>query len=351
MINIPLALAFDDVLLVPRYSEVNSRQDIDLSTQISPNLKLKIPLIPTKMDTITGVKMAIRISELGGIAILPRFEKPDIQANKVVKVVKAKQRVIGAVGVKNDFMHRAELLVKAGVVAINVDVAHGHMKKTIETTRLLKRKFGDITIISGISSTYECAKDLYEAGADSVLVGVGAGSICTTRIQTGHGVPSITSLIETAKAAKEYKKTFIPDAGIRNSGDIVKSLATGACAIVAGYIFAGTDECPGDFIKIDGREYKNYNGSASELEKQKQLKGNPQGKSLNYTNHIEGVKGLVERRGPLQTVVEKLLAGVKSGLSYSGSRNLKELQKKAKFIRVSQASIIESGSHDVIAIN
>lgn len=346
--QLPLALSFDDVLLVPQYSEVVSRQDVDLRTQISPRLKLKIPLIPTKMDTVTGVEMAIKISQLGGIAILPRFEPPAMQAAKVMEVVKAKQRVMAAVGVKAGELERAEVLMKAGAAAIVVDVAHGHMKATIDMTRALRQKYGaDLTLISGITATYECARDLYKAGADSLLVGIGSSPICTTRIQTGFGLPSFTSLEETARAAKEAKKTFIPDSGIKNSGDIVKALAVGACAIVGGYIFAGTDECPGPIVEVGGKRYKNYNGSASEVEKVKQYSQYPQDKHGKYTIQIEGVHGLVEYKGPLEPFVAKLLAGVRSGLAYGGAKNIKELQRNAKFVRITPAAVVESNVHGV----
>jgi IMP dehydrogenase len=347
----PTALSFDDVLLVPLYSEINSRSDIDLTTKIAPGLTLKIPLISTKMDTITGVEMAIAMGKLGGMGILPRFETADIQADKVAQVKAAGSIVAAAVGVKEGYMERAEALVKAGATVLDVDVAHGHMKKTLETTKNLKNKFGDsVTILSGITSTYECADDLYKAGADSVLVGVGAGSICTTRIMTGFGVPSITSLMETAKAAKKHKKTFMPDAGIKNSGDIVKGLATGASAVVCGNIFSGVEEAPGDKVEVNGKIFKQYNGSASQVEKVKQIHKDSGDKNGNYARQVEGVAGLVVYKGPVKEVVENLLAGVRSGLSYAGAHNIEELWTKAKFVRITPAGMRESNAHDVIEV-
>lgn len=348
--DIPLSLSYDDVLLVPQYSEVNSRADVDLSTQISPNTKLKVPLISTKMDTVTGVEMAIEMGRLGGMGILPRFETTENQAKKVAKVFATGCVTAAAVGCKNGFLERAEALANAGATVLNIDVAHGHMKKNIEATVALKNHFGNrITIISGIAATYECAVDLYKAGADSLLVGVGAGSICTTRIMTGYGVPGFTSLVEVSKAAKEFKKTFMPDAGIRNSGDIVKALATGASAIVAGSLFAGTDEAPGDIIEIDGKMYKKYNGSASYEEKTKQVEKDSSDKENHYTIHVEGVAAMVPYKGSLKLLVESLLAGVKSGLSYGGAGNIPELWEKARFIRVTGGGLQESGYHDVVA--
>lgn len=347
--KIPLGLSYDDILLIPQYSKINSRSEVDLSTQISPRVKLKTPLISTKMDTVTGVEMAIAIGKLGGFGILPRFESIEKQASKISRVKKAGVLTAAAIGVRDGYMERAEALVKAGAEIINIDVAHGHLKKNIVATRKVKEKFGDkITLISGITSTYECAVDLYKAGADSLLVGVGAGATCTTRVMTGCGVPTLTSLLETAKAAKEYKKTFMPDAGIKNSGDIVKALATGASAIVAGFLFAGTAEAPGKIVEINSVKYKRYNGSASFKEKGEHIKKNSLDKKTNYTAHIEGVSGLVTYKGPVKGYLEKLLAGVRSGFSYCGAQNINELWKKAQFIRISQLGVRESGAHDVI---
>lgn len=347
--DLPLALSFDDVLLVPQYSEIRSRSEVDLSTVISKNLKLKVPLIPTKMDTITGVEMAKAIYKLGGIGILPRFDTTENQVEKVLEITNAGAKVLAAIGVKDGFLDRAKALVKAGAVGIDIDVAHGHMQQTIDAVKTLKNEFkDDLTIIAGITSTYECARDLYEAGADSLLVGVGAGATCTTRIQTGCGVPIITSLMETARAAKEFSKTFMPDAAMKNPGDVVKAFATGASAIVSGYLFAATDECPGEIFELNGKKYKSYNGSASRGEKIKQVQKDSSDKNEKYTVHIEGVEGLVEYRGSIESVVESLTAGIRSGFSYCGARNIPELHKKAQFIRITQSGMRESGAHDVV---
>jgi IMP dehydrogenase len=344
----PLALSYDDVLLVPQYSDIGSRTEVDLSAYISPNLTLKIPLISTKMDTVTGVEMAIAMGKLGGLGILPRFDPLEIQADKVAKVKSSGAVVAAAIGVKEGFMERVEAVVKAGATVIDIDVAHGHMRKTIETTKAIKNRFGNqITLLSGITSTYECANDLYQAGADALLVGVGAGSICTTRVMTGFGVPGFTSLLETAKAARKHKKTFMPDAGIRGSGDIVKALAAGASAIVAGNLFAGTDEAPGEFVEINGKKYKKYNGSASLEEKTKQVDKDPSDKGKNYTVQVEGVSAMVPYKGPLIDHVELMLAGIRSGLSYAGARSIPELWEKAQFIRITNNGLKENGAHDV----
>jgi len=267
--DLPLALSLDDVLLVPQYSDIASRADVTLATHLSKNLELKTPLVTTKMDTITGVVMAQAIDKLGGIGILPRFDMPEDQAKKVREVTKSGCQVLAAVGVKDGFLERARLLIAAGAVGINIDVAHGHMQQTIDAVQKIRQEFGtEITIIAGITATYECARDLYEAGADCLLVGIGAGSICTTRIQTGCGVPTFTSLVETARAAQEYGRTFMPDGGIKHSGDMVKALAAGACAILGGFIFAGSDACPGEIIMVLPRDLR----SSSNLRSTRQIK-------------------------------------------------------------------------------
>ncbi len=347
--DFPLGLSYDDVLLIPQYSKVESRSDVDLSTKISDKLTLNIPLVSTKMDTVTGVQMAIEIGKLGGIGILPRFESINDQADKVSQIKKHIKNVAAAIGIKEGFFDRADALVKAGANVIDIDVAHGHLEKTIEVTNMIKQRFGDkITLLSGISSTYECAADLYHAGADCVLSGVGAGATCITRVQTGCGVPSITSLLETARASKKYKKTFMTDAGVKSSGDVVKALACGSSAAVIGYLFAGTDEAPGKIILKNGQKYKEYSGSASLSQKHLQIEKNPELKNKAFSRHVEGVGGLVPYRGKVSDVVENLLAGIRSGFSYCGASNLKELWEKARFIRITNAGRRESGAHDVI---
>ncbi len=219
------------------------------------------------------------------------------------------------------------------------------MQKTLDAVKSIKNKFGDqITLLAGITSTHQCAEDLYKAGADSLLVGIGGGSICTTRIMTGFGVPVFQSLLETASAARKYKRTFMPDAGTRNSGDIVKALAAGASAVVAGNIFAGTDEAPGKLVEIDGRKYKQYNGSASFTEKKKHVEIDSTDKNSNYTKQVEGVESLVKYKGSVYEIVESLTAGVRSGLSYAGARNIPELWEKAEFIRNNSRAVIQEKS-------
>ncbi len=346
--DISLALSFDDVILKPQRSTINSRSEIDLTTRISPTLELKIPLIATNMDSVTGVEMAVKMSELGGLAIIPRFESIESQANKVSAVAEKATIVAASIGIKEGTV-RAEALVNAGAKVLNIDVAHGHMEQNLQFTKTIKNKFGkEVTVISGIAATGECAQDLYKSGADCVFLGIGGGSICTTRKQTGCGLPTMESILRISRVARKENKTFIPGAGIRNSGDIVKSLAGGASAIAAGSLFAGTKEAPGEIIEIGGKKYKRYNGSTSKFEKDKHLSKIPEGKNSAYTIHIEGVEALIEYKGPVENTVLDLLAGVRSGLSYCGARSINELWQKAEFLQVTPGGLREGGAHDVI---
>src|SRR3989344_5496541 len=258
--DFPLGLSYDDVLLIPQHSLIKSRQEIAISTQITPRVKLQIPLISINMNDVTGVEMAIALGKLGGLGLLPRFNTANVEAEMVAKVKKAGVKVGAAIGIKKDFIERSEMLVKAGVDIITIDVAHAHLQIAIDATSELKRRFGkSVDIISGVIATYEGAKDLFRAGADSVRVGVGPGTICITRIVTGVGVPQITAVLEAARAAKEYKKTVLCDGGTKNSGDVMKGLAAGASAVVIGSQFAGCDEAPGKLIMKNGNKYKTYN--------------------------------------------------------------------------------------------
>lgn len=349
--DFPLALSYDDVLLVPQHSELNSRSEVDLSTQITPHVKIKIPIISINMDTVTGVDMAIALGKLGGLSFLPRFDGNGAQANMVSAIKKAGVTTAAAIGVRNGYLERAEALANAGCDILTIDVAHGHMQQVIDAIKVLKSRFPNIDLITGAIATYEASRDLLLAGADSVRVGVGPGTICTTRIVTGFGVPQITAVLEATRAARELGKTVLCDGGTNNSGDIVKGLAAGAHAVVMGSQLAGTDEAPGDMVIHQGAQYKKYNGSTSLEEKQKQIKkiGNEVGS--NYVDYIEGVSALVPYKGSVEKVINRLLAGIRSGYSYAGAKNIDELHNRAQFVRISSQGLRESRAHDVIVTN
>lgn len=339
--DIPLGLSYDDVLLIPQYSEIESRSDVDLSTQITPHIKLRLPLISSNMSSITDVKFAIALGKLGGLGILPRFMPKDAEAKMVEAVKREKVWVGAAIGVKEKGFERAKLLVSAGADLLVLDVAHGHMQQTIEATKKLKQMFGEkVGIVSGNVATYEATKDLFLAGADCVKVGIGPGSTCITRTETGCGVPQISAMLTCTKAARKYNKTLICDGGMKNSGDVVKALAAGASAIMTGHLFAGLKETAGKIIVKNGIKYKEYNGSTSLIEKSRQSPIN--------VKHIEGVASFVPYRGDLKPYLDRILENVRSGFSYAGAKNIKGLWQKAKFVRVSPVGLKENGCHDVI---
>jgi len=259
--------------------------------------------------------------------------------------------MVGAsVGVGEEAIYRAELLQKAGADVIVIDTAHGHSKAVIETLKKLKKKL-DIDIIAGNVATEEGAIDLIKAGADAIKVGIGPGSICTTRIVAGAGVPQITAIMNCYKVAKRYKVPLIADGGIKYSGDITKALAAGADSVMIGSLFAGTDEAPGEIVLYEGRSYKEYRGMGS-------LGAMIQGTRDRYGQQDvepaklvpEGVEGRVPYKGPLANTIHQLIGGVKSGMGYCGARTLEELRKKARFIQITQAGLRESHVHDVILV-
>lgn len=346
---IKLALSYNDVLLVPQYSKLISRSEVDLSTQIAPDIKLDIPLISINMDTVTGVDMAVEMSRLGGMGFMPRFDKAEKQAGDIAKITKKGQKTVACVGIKNGTVERAQMLLKAGSAGLSIDIAHAHTSATLDTIKSLKNRFPKISLIVGTIATYEGAYDLFKAGADSVRVGVGAGTICTTRIVAGSGVPQVTAISEAVRAKDKFKNKFVlADGGAANSGDIVKGLACGASAVIAGSLFAGTKEAPGKIIKKGGALFKEYNGSTSKTEKIKQVSKDKKGKADHYILHVEGVEAMVPYKGPVRYIVEDLCAGVKSGFTYSGAKDIKELWKNAQFVQITTAGYRESTAHDVI---
>ena len=350
MPTIRQGLSYSDVLLVPRYSPVRSRNDVDLGTVIAPGIALRVPLLSSNMDTVTHAEMAIAMDRLGGLGFIGRFDAPEAQARTVQRVTDAGARCVGVIGVKGDVLRRAELLLAAGSAGLHLDVAHAHSAHAIEVTEACKRRWPAVPLIVGTIATYEAAIDLYEAGADTVKVGIGAGSICITRINTGAGVPQITAIMDVARArAERYPdRHVIADGGAANSGDIVKALAAGADAYMGGSLFAGADEAPGEIVAVDGALFKHYNGSTSREEKLRQLARYEAHKHEKYHLHVEGVEAMVPAKGPIADVVEALCAGIRSGLSYAGAFSIPELHERAEFIQITGAGYLESQPHDVL---
>ncbi|MBI2031572.1 MAG: IMP dehydrogenase [Candidatus Levybacteria bacterium] len=369
---LPIGLTFDDVLLLPGYSDF-SRQDIDLSTNLTKHIKLQIPFVSAPMDTVTEAKLAIALAKLGGIGIIHRNLSAENQAKEVKKVKTQKLLVGAAVGSGQSYQKRAEAIVKAGADVIVVDSAHGFSKGVIDATIFIKKKFPKINVISGNIATSEGAKALISAGADGLRVGMGPGAICTTRIISGMGVPQITALLEISKIARKAQIPLIADGGIRYSGDMMKALAAGASSCMMGGFFAQTIESPGKTVllrrdqvphrfqsvfnkKHQTFRFKEYRGmgSVSAMEKGARVKSEDEfhGKSYKERTLIaEGVEGLVPIKGTVKELIDQSIGGIKSGMYYVGAKNIKGLWQKAKFIQITQSSLQESHPHSILITN
>ncbi|MBU1202080.1 MAG: IMP dehydrogenase [Nanoarchaeota archaeon] len=473
--KIKVALTFDDVLLVPKKTEVASRREITLSTNLTRNIKLNIPLVSANMDTVTESEMAIALAREGGIGIIHRFMSVEDQVLEVRKVKRSesfivedpytltkdktvgfarefmKQKSVGgllivdvnnklegilsrrdilfaddellvsqvmtknshiisvqkkisfeearkilhehrieklpivnknnevkglitskdlrkfekhplalkddkgrlmvgaAVGVKTEDFERANELVKAGTDVLVLDIAHGHSKQAIKVIKELKKKFPKIDLIAGNVATAQGTKDLIVAGADAVKVGVGPGSICITRIVAGTGVPQLSAIINCSKEAKRLGVPIIADGGVKNSGDLTKALAAGASSVMCGNLFAGTDEAPGITQLRNGTKYKVTRGMASfGATLGRTARENGTIKDDDFSDVVpEGVEAMVPYKGKAQDVIKQLTGGLRSGISYCGARNIKEMQKNAEFIRITAAGVRESKPHDV----
>tara|TARA_B100000131_G_scaffold304480_1_gene329547 strand:- start:1 stop:1035 length:1035 start_codon:yes stop_codon:yes gene_type:complete len=333
-------LCFDDVLIRPRYSDIFSRKDIDVSVNFGQGIQLGIPIISSPMDTVTESSMASAMSFLGGLGIIHRYNSPSQQAQLVADACGLVKRDhtpnIGfAVGVGEDMLERVRKCIAAGANAICIDIAHGHHTLMRHTLRVLRNTFGDdIHIIAGNVATLEGFNDLADWGANSIRVGIGGGSICSTRIQTGHGMPTFQSTLDCSRSDRDAN--LIADGGIRNSGDIVKCLAAGADAVMIGSLLAGTTESPGEMQRIDDRNVKVYRGMASK------------DAQIDWRGHyasVEGVTSYVECRGPVGNVVAELENGIRSGLSYSGCTSIAEFQSRAEFVQQSPLGQKESNTH------
>lgn len=475
-------LTYDDVLLIPKYSDITSRKNVDTTSRLTREIMLKIPIVSSNMDTVTESAMAIAMARLGGIGIIHRFlsikeevkevtkvkryegymienpvtmlqnqsvreakemlegfgiggivvvdedkkvkgivtrrdvefedddsrsveeimtprsrlivanslsmneAKEILKKNKIEKLPivdekdrlkalitakdiqkmklfpnaskdeKGRLRVGAAVGVKGDFMERAESLIESYCDVIVVDVAHGHSMQAVEAVKKIKRNFGDeVQVIAGNVATAEGVIDLVKAGADAVKVGVGPGSICTTRIVTGFGVPQLTAIMECSEAAKDFDVPVIADGGIRFPGDITKAIAAGASTVMIGGLFAGTEESPGPVVLRNGVRYKLTRGMASlsaalDRKIRESDKYDEVNRLLEDTAEEtvpEGVEGLIPYKGRVEEVVRQLMGGLRSGMSYCGAHNIEELRQKAEFIRMTSSGLRESLPHDI----
>lgn len=354
------SLTYDDVLIVPKYSEVSTRSSITLRTKVTRRYGLLVPYVASCMDTVCESEMAIKMAELGGVGCIHRFMTVDEQCEEVKKVRKYFSDnslyedwgvmyddwhteikdipVMAAIGVMASDLDRALRLVEAGANIILIDVAHGHhVNVKVMIAQLREILPEHIDIIAGNISTRESALDLCSWGADGLRVGIGGGSLCTTRIKTGHGIPNVTSVLDCSEAANNVKVPVMADGGIRNSGDIAKALAAGANCVMLGSLLAGTKESPGNIVeKNNGSLYKKYRGSAS-LETK-----STHGQAV---KHIEGESTLIPFKGGVSYIVEGLNDGVKSALSYSGCKSIPEFNDRATFVEITNSGMAESKAH------
>jgi len=340
-------VCFDDTLLTPQYSDIESRAEINLTTELG-GYRFELPLVSSPMDTVTADAMASEMFLCGGLGIIHRYNSIDTQQRCVEeawqKIAEGSELnegdfdpMIGAaVGVSGDFLERAVACVASGARVLCVDVAHGHHALVKSALKKLKQKLDpSVHIMAGNVATLEGFNDLADWGADSVRVGVGGGSICSTRIQTGHGVPTLQSVMDCAQSDRDA--LLIADGGFKTSGDIVKAYAAGADFVMLGSLLAGTDEAPGDiFENLHGERYKAYRGMASK-EAQLDWRG--------ITSSLEGVATTIPYKGTVAFILGELERGIRSGLSYTGARSLTELQTRATFVKQSSAGQVESSTH------
>ena len=342
------SLTFDDVLLLPQYSDILP-SETDISIQLTKNILLKVPFLSSAMDTVTESKMAISIAHAGGLGVIHR-NLNIVDQTKEIKKVKKKNLLVGAaVGTNKDDLERARSLVANGCDLIVIDTAHGHSEKVLKTLSKLKGISKKIPICVGNIATAAAAKKLYNSGADIIKVGIGPGSICTTRMVAGIGVPQISAIMEVKQVLKNRKIKIISDGGIKFSGDVAKALAAGADAIMMGSIFAGTDESPGKKFKIKGKIYKQYRGmgsigAMSSGSANRYFQKNFKDKSKFVP---EGVEGRVEYKGNVSKIIYQLKGGLRSSMGYIGAKNLSQISKNAKFIKITKAGFYESMVHSV----
>jgi len=371
------ALTFDDVLLLPGYCDF-SRGDITLSTPLTRSLLLHSPFVSSPMDTVTESALAIALAELGGIGIIHRNLTVPDQAQEVHKVKahsagSGQALLVGAaVGASKGYIERVEALVKAGVDIVVLDTADGYKKYVIDALTFMKNTYPGLQIMAGNIATFDAAAALIEKGADCLRVGMGPGAICTTRVITGMGVPQITAIMETVRAAKQKNIPVIADGGIKHSGDMVKALAAGASAVMMGSFFASALEAPGKVVELHREhvphrfqsiltqekayQFKEYRGmgSVGAMKRGAEVKSEEEYHGKNYKDRVlvaEGVEGLVPIKGTVRELVDQAVGGIKSGMYHVGAKTFAELREKAQFIQITQASLTESHPHDILITN
>ncbi|ATZ17407.1 inosine 5'-monophosphate dehydrogenase [Williamsoniiplasma luminosum] len=355
------ALTFDDILAVPAYSEVLPK-DVVLKTRLTKKISLNIPLMSAAMDTVTESEMSIHLALLGGVGVIHKNLTIEQQADEIRKVkafqtnfdhyVNAnldqnKQLIVGAaISTSADAVKRLEQLVEAGIDFVVIDSAHGHSLHVLNLVKKARNLYPNLQIIAGNIATEQAAKDLHEAGVNAVKVGIGPGSICTTRIVAGIGVPQITALANVAAYCQQHDLPLISDGGIKYSGDLIKALGFGADVIMIGSLFAGTKEAPGNIITINDKHFKSYVGMGSMVAMER-------GSHDRYFQKDqkklvpEGIESLVEYKGEVSNIVYQLMGGLCSGMGYTGCQTIAEIKHKVEFVQITHAGLSESHPHGV----
>lgn len=355
------ALTFDDVLLVPQYSEITPDM-ADVSTKLTNTFKMNVPFLSAAMDTVSEHKLVTALALAGGLGIIHKNMSIADQAKEVEMVKnyefdnekykrvlidkKGRLCVGAAIGVTADMMDRVHALMDAGVDVFVLDSAHGDSKNIINAIKNLRLEYPSMELIAGNVATYEGALDLMKAGTSAVKVGMGPGSICTTRIIAGIGVPQLQAVMDCARASKEMNVPIIADGGIKYSGDVVKALAAGANTVMLGGLFATCEEAPGDIYESNGKKYRTYRGMGS-------IEAMAKGSTDRYfqTGHkkfvAEGVQGIVEVKTTVEELVFQLIGGLKAGMGYCGSKDIPTLQEKGTFIKITNNALLESHPHDI----
>lgn len=355
------ALTFDDVLLVPQYSEITPDM-ADVSTKLTNTFKMNVPFLSAAMDTVSEHKLVTALALAGGLGVIHKNMSIADQAKEVEMVKnyefdnekdkrvlidkKGRLCVGAAIGVTADIMDRVHALMDAGVDVFVLDSAHGDSKNIINAIKNLRLEYPSMELIAGNVATYEGALDLMKAGASAVKVGMGPGSICTTRIIAGIGVPQLQAVMDCARASKEMNVPIIADGGIKYSGDVVKALAAGANTVMLGGLFATCEEAPGDIYESNGKKYRTYRGMGS-------IEAMAKGSTDRYfqTGHkkfvAEGVQGIVEVKTTVEELVFQLIGGLKAGMGYCGSKDIPTLQEKGTFIKITNNALLESHPHDI----
>ncbi len=343
------ALTFDDVTLAPKYSEVLP-SDVDTSIKLTKNIKLKVPLLSSAMDTVTESKMCIAIAKAGGIGVIHRNLDIKTQVGEIRKVKKLKLLVGAAVGAGTNEFERAKNLLKENIDLIVVDTAHGHTKKVADIIKKIKKiKPKKTALCAGNIATAEAARFLLKLGVDIIKVGIGPGSICTTRLVAGIGVPQLSAILNVRNGLGKSKAVIIADGGIKFSGDIAKALSAGADAVMIGSLFAGTDESPGKIMKKNGKLFKSFRGMGSIGAMNKGSADRYfQKKQKDSSKYVpEGVEGLIKYKGPVSKIVYRLVGGLRSSMGYLGCKQIKYLKNKPKFVKITKAGFYESMVHNI----